>query len=168
MKMMKHIQTWLLITLLALSANGVVNAKAVSGYQNLSGDLHQSQTVLNTLLHQGLEQVSTMLTSESPLATKGVGDLTKAELKQLQKVVNEAGRPVEIVGSAAKSTRRNVGSNLPVGKGPGTKSDIDILIPSSSKGNFNGLSNQFPKGSDINVGTANPNIGPSIRIEPNL
>jgi RHS repeat-associated protein len=101
-------------------------------------------------------------------ATKGVGDLTKAELKQLQKVVNEAGRPVEIVGSAAKSTRRNVGSNLPVGKGPGTKSDIDILIPSSSKGNFNGLSNQFPKGSDINVGTANPNIGPSIRIEPNL
>jgi hypothetical protein len=71
MKMMKHIQTWLLITLLALSANGVVNAKAVSGHQNLSSDLHQSQTVLNTLLHQGLEQVSTMLTSESPLATKG-------------------------------------------------------------------------------------------------
>jgi hypothetical protein len=72
MKMMKHIQTWLLITLLALSANGVVNAKAVSGHQNLSSDLHQSQTVLNTLLHQGLEQVSTMLTSESPLAAKGV------------------------------------------------------------------------------------------------
>jgi hypothetical protein len=73
MKMMKHIQTWLLITLLALSANGVVNAKAVSGHQNLSSDLHQSQTVLNTLLHQGLEQVSTMLTSESPLATKSAG-----------------------------------------------------------------------------------------------
>jgi hypothetical protein len=79
MKMMKHIQTWLLITLLALSANGVVNAKAVSGYQNLSGDLHQSQTVLNTLLHQGLEQVSTMLTSESPLATKGANQLCFVE-----------------------------------------------------------------------------------------
>jgi hypothetical protein len=73
MKMMKHIQTWLLITLLALSANGVVNAKAVSGHQNLRADLHQSQTVLNALLHQGLGEVSTTNTSESPLATKGAG-----------------------------------------------------------------------------------------------
>jgi len=54
MNMMKHIQTWLLITLLALSANGVVSAKLASGPQNLSGGLHQSQTVLNALLHQGL------------------------------------------------------------------------------------------------------------------
>ena len=72
MKMMKYIQTWLLITLLALSASGVANAKLASGHQNLSGNLHQSQTVLNALLHQGLEQVSTTETSGSPLAAKGL------------------------------------------------------------------------------------------------
>jgi len=72
MNMMKHIQTWLLITLLALSANGAVSAKLASGHQNLSGNLHQSQTVLNALLHQGLEQVSTTNASGSPLAAKGL------------------------------------------------------------------------------------------------
>jgi len=66
--MMKHIQMWLLITLLALFANGAVSAKLASGHQNLSGDLYQSQTVLNALLHQGLEQVSTTDVSGSPLA----------------------------------------------------------------------------------------------------
>ncbi len=69
--MTKHIQTWILITLLALFANGVVSAKLASGHQNLSGNLHQSQTVLKALLHQGLEEVSTMNVSGSPLATKG-------------------------------------------------------------------------------------------------
>ena len=72
MKMMKHIQTWLLITLLALSASGVANAKLASGHQNLSGGVHQSQTVLNALLHKGLEEVSTTYTSGSPLAAKGL------------------------------------------------------------------------------------------------
>ena len=71
MNMTKHIQTWILITLLALFANGVVSAKLASGHQNLSGNLHQSQTVLKALLHQGLEEVSTMNVSGSPLATKG-------------------------------------------------------------------------------------------------
>ena len=71
MKMMKHIQTWLLITLLALSVNGVISAKLASGHQNLSGGEHQSQTVLNALLHQGLEQVSTTDVSGSTLAAKG-------------------------------------------------------------------------------------------------
>jgi hypothetical protein len=95
MKMMKHIQTWLLITLLALSANGVANAKLASGPQNLSADLHQSQTVLNALLHQGLGQVSTTNTSESPLATKGAAKLcfvegtpvhTKDGLKSIEEI----------------------------------------------------------------------------------
>ena len=82
--MMKHIQTWLLITLLALSANGAVSAKVASGPQNLSSDLHQSQTVLNALLHQGLERVSTTSASGSPLAAKGR--------------VNSAGQPINDKG----------------------------------------------------------------------
>ena len=89
--MTKHIQTWILITLLALFANGVVSAKLASGHQNLSGNLHQSQTVLKALLHQGLEEVSTMNVSGSPLATKGgtrVGDL-----KPIDGPAHQAPRP---------------------------------------------------------------------------
>ena len=97
---------------------------------------------------------------------KNTGDLTKAEIKQIQNVVNEAGRPLEVVGSAAKGTRRGVGSDLPVGKGDGTKSDIDVLIPPSSKDHFKGLTDKLPD-ADVNIGTANPHIGPSIRFEPN-
>ena len=97
MKMMKHIQTWLLITLLALSASGVANAKLASGHQNLSGNLHQSQTVLNALLHQGLSEVSTTETSGSPLATKGTtGGLvntTKAVLRQ-KAGFSDKGKPI--------------------------------------------------------------------------
>ena len=50
------------------------NAKLASGHQNLGSGLHQSQTVLNALLHQGLEQASTTDTSGSPLARKGGQD----------------------------------------------------------------------------------------------
>jgi len=38
--------------------------------------------------------------------TKKAGDLTSSEIRQIQKVVNEAGCPLEVVGSAAKGTRR--------------------------------------------------------------
>jgi hypothetical protein len=125
MKMMKHIQTWLLITLLALSANGVVNAKAVSGYQNLSGDLHQSQTVLNTLLHQGLEQVSTMLTSESPLATKGALRLPQS------------------VGASVNITTRSLIKDSPFATrlaqklSQGAQRDVDSLLSALRAGNAN-------------------------------
>lgn len=106
MKMMKHIQTWLLITLLALSANGVANAKLASGHQNLSGNLHQSQTVLNALLHQGLEQVSTTETSGSPLATKGLTAFprfTQTTASQAFKNGPFAGRSIEDVASGIRS-----------------------------------------------------------------
>lgn len=54
-----------------------------------------------------------------------MGDLTKNEIGQIQSEINKAGRPLEVVGSAAEGTRRNVGSNLPIGKEVGTRSDID-------------------------------------------
>ncbi len=169
MNMMKHIQTWLLITLLALSANGAVSAKVASGPQNLSGGAHQSQTDLKALLHQGLEEVSTTDVSGSPLATKNTGDLTKAEIKQIQGVVNEAGRPLEVVGSAAKGTRRGVGSNLPIGKGPGTRSDTDFTTAGANIDNFKGLESKLPNAdpkTPILRGAGDTNQGPVIRFEP--
>ena len=58
-------------------------------------------------------------------------------------VVNEAGRTLEVVASVAKGTRRGVGANLPIGKGPGTKSDIDYMVPHSSMDYFKGLQHKL-------------------------
>ena len=100
-----------------------------------------------------------------------VGDLTRAEVKQIQGVVNQAGRPLEVVGSAASGTRRGVGTDLPIGKGPGTRSDIDYLAPPSSAQHFNGLQGGLPSidpATGIVPGVGNSNIGPVIRFEPDL
>jgi len=97
----------------------------------------------------------------------GLGDLTKAEIKTIQNVVNEAERPIEVVGSAANGARRGVGSDLPIGKGAGTKSDIDYIAPPSSIPNFNQskLPSIDPK-TGIVPGYGNPFQGPVIRFEP--
>jgi len=97
------------------------------------------------------------------------GGLTRAEMRQIQTVVNEAGRPLDVVGSAAAGTRRGAGTNLPIGKGPGTRSDIDYVAGPSSLPYFAGLQGKLP-GLDPKTGVfpgcPNPNIGPSIRFEP--
>ena len=99
-----------------------------------------------------------------------LGDLTPTEVEQIQNVVNQAERPIEVAGSAAKGARRNIGTDLPVGKGSGTKSDIDYLAPPSSIKYFENNQSQLP-GLDpktgIIPGTGNSNIGPYIRFEPN-
>jgi hypothetical protein len=102
-------------------------------------------------------------------AAKAAGDLTRAEIRQIQNVVNEAGRPPEVVGSAAAGTRRGVGTSLPLGKGPGTRSDIDYVVGPSSSKYYDGLQGKLPSidpKTGIIPGNANPHIGPSIRFEP--
>lgn len=101
----------------------------------------------------------------------GLGDLTPVEVRQIQSVVDDAGRPLEVVGSAASGTRRGVGSDLPIGKGPGTRSDIDVLVPPSSMQHFEGLERRLPSldpRSGIIPGTHNPHIGPAVRFEPGV
>lgn len=98
-----------------------------------------------------------------------VGDLLPDEVAQIQRVVDDAGRPLEVVGSAATGSRRGVGSGLPIGKGPGTRSDIDFLIPPSSLDHFRGLTARLPSldpRSGVIPGIHNPHIGPAIRFEP--
>jgi len=60
----------LLITILALSASGVVSAKVASGPQNLGPGLHQGETAFNPLTHLAKIDVSTTLTPGSPVVTK--------------------------------------------------------------------------------------------------
>ena len=80
-------------------------------------------------------------------AATGLGDLRPQEVQQIQQVVEEAQRrmdrvlqsvgeapgalPVDlvVVGSAARGARRNADTELPFGKGPGTRSDIDYAVP---------------------------------------
>ncbi|MFC4762436.1 RHS repeat-associated core domain-containing protein [Dyella koreensis] len=102
-------------------------------------------------------------------AASGLGDLTNAEVDAIQGVVNKAGRPLEIVGSAARGSRRGVGTNFPIGKGAGTRSDIDYIAPPGSLPYYEGLQGGLPSidpATGMIPGLANPNIGPSIRFEP--
>jgi hypothetical protein len=98
-----------------------------------------------------------------------LGDLTPGEIAQIQSVVDAAGRPLEVVGSAAEGVRREIGSKLPFGKGPGTRSDIDYLIPPSSRQHFADFEDNLPDVDPLTgiiPGTHNPFIGPAIRFEP--
>ena len=66
-------------------------------------------------------------------------------------------------------TRRNLGTNFPIGKGPSTQSDIDYLVPPSSAKYFEGLQGKLPgldPKSGIIPGNGNNYIGPTIRFEP--
>jgi hypothetical protein len=97
------------------------------------------------------------------------GDLTTSEIEAIQEVVDQAGRPLEVVGSAAQGARRGVGTDLPIGKGPGTRSDIDYLIPPSSLNYYNGLESRLPSidpKSGAIIGSHNRFMGPAIRFEP--
>ena len=91
-------------------------------------------------------------------ATPQLGDLTPGEITQIQSVVDEAGRPLEVVGSSASATR-------------GLGSDIDYLVPPGSVPYYRGLEQRLPSidpKSGIIVGTHNPFIGPGIRFEPGV
>lgn len=103
-------------------------------------------------------------------AASGLGDLTKGEVKSIQGVVDQAERPLEVVGSAAKGERRGVNSDLPIGKGAGTKSDIDYLTTPGSIPYFSGIDYKLPSidpKTGNTPGVANPYMGPGIRFEPN-
>jgi len=57
------------------------------------------------------------------------GSLTKLEGKELQAIADRFKTKIDVIGSRAADKGRNINDpNLPVGKGPGTRSDIDVRI----------------------------------------
>lgn len=62
---------------------------------------------------------------------KGLGDLADDEIKAISKVVSETEVPFVVVGSSTIGRRRGLGTLGDIGHGPGTKSDIDYVVPST-------------------------------------
>lgn len=89
-------------------------------------------------------------------AGTGLGDLTAEEVEQIQSVVDEAGRPLDVVGSAARG-----------GRNPA--SDIDYTTANANHQEFGDLARRLP-GIDPDHGLLrggpDPYEGPSIRFEP--
>lgn len=85
-----------------------------------------------------------------------LGDLTEDEVKQIQAVVEEAGKPLDVVGSAARGRRNE-------------ESDIDYVVGPSSIDYYRGLEDELPSidpNDGIIPGTHNPHQGPGVRFEP--
>jgi hypothetical protein len=97
-------------------------------------------------------------------AGRKLGDLTKSEISNIQNAVNSAGRPLEVVGSAAKGTRNGIGLDVPFQKG--VKSDIDYIAHPNSIPYFEGIRLPDIDKGGIIPGLSNPYQGPAIRFEP--
>jgi hypothetical protein len=94
-------------------------------------------------------------------------DLTIDELFEIQRFVNRAGRPLDVVGSGARGARRGIGTGRPIGEGPGTRSDTDFMAPESHHPYFDAPHSLPNAGNPPRLpGAPNPHIGPSIRFEP--
>ena len=84
------------------------------------------------------------------------GDLTVDEIDQIQEVVDEAGRPLDVVGSAASGVRDE-------------KNEIDYVVGPSSIDHYRDLAQKLPSidpNDGIIPGTHNRHQGPAIRFEP--
>lgn len=56
------------------------------------------------------------------------GTLTEAEREVLQQIADLFQTTIDVVGSRGAARGRNIETDLPFGKGSGTRSDIDVQI----------------------------------------
>jgi RHS repeat-associated protein len=68
---------------------------------------------------------------EAPGPTPSGGTLTPAESAEIQATANKYGTTIDVVGSRAEGKGRNIDTDLPVGHGVGTRSDIDFRVDAS-------------------------------------
>jgi hypothetical protein len=106
-------------------------------------------------------------------AVFGEGTLTEAELAELQAIAKKYGAELDVVGSRARGTGRNIDKlNLPVGKGDNTRSDIDVVIDGQKDIDSGGrLSHDIANASN-GAGKVSSSMGmpwnpPYIKITPN-
>lgn len=86
----------------------------------------------------------------------------------IQAIVDRAGAPLTVVGSAAEGSRRNPGAALPIGKSEGERSDIDYLVANLYRAAFAGLADALPAidRHGMLTGDFDHREGPGIRFRP--
>lgn len=62
----------------------------------------------------------------APLSNEGT--LTEDEREALQSIADRFNTALDVVGSRGAGKGRNVGTDLPFGKGEGTRNDIDVRV----------------------------------------
>lgn len=102
----------------------------------------------------------------------GEGTVTRAELEELQSIADKFDTGLDIIGSRADGRGRNIDRpNLPTGKGPNTRSDIDVRIDGQvdidSGGKLSREVSEMSNGAgSIASSTGLPSSPPFIKIRP--
>jgi RHS repeat-associated protein len=108
------------------------------------------------------------------ISVPGEGTLTEGELNDLQGVADQYNTPIDVVGSRGGGGGRNIGTDLPVGKGEGTRSDIDVKVDGQvdidTSGRMTDDLKNIGGGDLVNVGARNygGSYPPYIQIRPGL
>ena len=154
------------------------------GFGKGLGYLHQAATIVATggaaaeleeggALLEGAEAAETLEGAEAAEAAETAnGTLTEAEQQSLQEVADEYGTDIDVVGSRGAGQGRNIDTDLPVGKGPGTRSDIDIRYDAQREIDTGGrLTDALKNIGDGKLIDARPSLPggtqpPFIRISP--
>jgi hypothetical protein len=103
----------------------------------------------------------------------GPGRLTSQEAEQIQRIANRYNTEIHVIGSRAAGGGRNIYTDLPVGKGDGTRSDIDMRI--DGQANIDSRGDLSRRAADVGSGAGSPrdNLGlyptapPAIIFRPN-
>jgi hypothetical protein len=112
---------------------------------------------------------------EAPKVETKLGDLRPHEIQKIQRAADITGEDIYITGSAAKGTRRNLDTDLPL-KGFGsklpknqTRSDIDYAVRNGADGRVDAmkLPDADPSFGVRGVDYINLKSSPAIRFRPN-
>ena len=100
------------------------------------------------------------------------GTLTKGEAKELQDIADKFDTNIDVIGSRASGKGKNIDTDLPVGKGDGTRSDIDVRIDGQvdidTRGALSDAINEVGDGAgSVASSTGLPSDPPVITIRPN-
>jgi RHS repeat-associated protein len=100
------------------------------------------------------------------------GTMTAAEEAEVLGIASEYETTFDVVGSRAKGTGRNIGTNLPKGKGSGTRSDIDFRIDLGHPSVFYVIQdlecvNGGIGSASVKHGFSRPTFPPFYRLSPN-